>query len=225
MWRNVTSRSGDETMADSKRPTSTRAASTSARPPWMLGSNAPAEPEESDSARTISRLPWPEPPRSLRARPHTKTDGIALSRTIGGSGARLSSWFGHGVALSAAAIIGFFLMRAPRQASVAAATPPHPTETSVLAPRATPSPGTTAEAAPPSAESPRSTKPPIDVTSLPAAPPLHVAQPPRVKRSNTKQILRPPRTRPADAQSTVVRTPPSRPPSSASLGSVGNDGF
>jgi hypothetical protein len=225
LWRNVISTSGDDTKVDIKRPTSPRAAPASAKPPWMLSPDP--GPEKNDTTVPIARVPWPEPPRNLSERPRTKTNGIALSRTIGGFG-RLppfSSWFAHVVALSAATIIGFFLMRAPRHASIGSAVAPSPAVGSLApAPPAPPSPTALPAAATTSAALPRSTKPPIDVSSLPVAPPLRVTQPPRNKRSTPKQFVRP-LARPADVPTTTVRTPPARPPSAAPLGSAGNDGF
>jgi len=221
MWRNVIT-SSDETKVDVRRPTSHRAAPTSARPAWMLSSGP--ELEETGTPVSIARVPWPEPPRRLIERPRTKTDGIALSRTIGGSGrlSPFSSWYGQVVALSAATIIGFFLVRAPRHASIGSAAAPSPAVESLVP--APPSPAAVPAAATTSTALPRSTKPPIEVSSLPVAPPVRVIQPPRNKRTTTKQFVRP-LARPADVPTTTVRTPPARPPSAAPLGSAGNDGF
>lgn len=225
MWRNVIT-SSDETKVDIKRPTTHRAAPTTTRPPFMLSSD-PAR-EETTAPAPIGRVPWPEPPRRRREHPWTKTDGIALSRTLAGSGhlSPFSSWCGQLAALSAVAIIGFFLVRAPRHVSIGSTAAPSPAVESPLLPAPLAPPSPTAVPAAPTlpAALPRSTKPPIAVSSLPVAPPERAAQPRRNKRSTAKQFARP-LARPARAPSTTVSAPPPRPPSATPPGSAGDDGF
>jgi hypothetical protein len=180
MSRSTTPSQTEDTTVDAKRP-SYRAVPPSVHPPpaWRSAPNV----EIGDDEHTLrdARVPWPEPPAQLKDRPRDTRSGIALSRTLRPLAAGLRSFsLVHVLALAALALAGIalFLARTTPPESVGAAAAPS-TAREISAP-AEPSP-----ASPPAAVTATArhvaSKPPIDVNSLPVAPPPVVQPLPRAK--------------------------------------------
>jgi hypothetical protein len=171
---------------DAKRP-SYRAVPPSVHPPPPRRSAPRVEIGDAEDTLRDARVPWPEPPAELKDRPRDSRSGIALSRTLRPLAAGLRSFsLVHALALAALALAGIalFLARTTPPESVGAVAA-RPTAREISAP-AEPSP-----ASPPAAVTATArhvaSKPPINVNSLPVAPPPVVQPLPRAK-----PIVRPP---------------------------------
>jgi hypothetical protein len=174
MWRKVMCTPTEDTRVDIVPPVFDGEAHDEPLP-----SLVPADEEEDDETRLLSRLSWPEPPRSLSERPRQGDARPAqLSRSVGGishsvftsSGGKTPTfWCGLAAAVLVAACLSVVLTRTRSQPSATL-------DVNARVPAAGPvgAPGATHPTLP-SPVSNRApvavpTKPPIDVTMLPLAP-------------------------------------------------------
>lgn len=159
----------EEATAVAKRP-SYRVRPPGLRPVPPLSSGANVQIGDDEDTLPDARVPRHEPPE-LQDRPRDTRSGIALSRTLRPLAAGLRSFsLVHALALAALAIAGIALFLArttPPESVVAAAAP---SMTAEISAPAEPLPASPPEAVTSTARRVAS-KPPIDVNSLPVAPP------------------------------------------------------
>lgn len=216
----------DDTRVDRWRPTSSESAE-----PGEVTQDAPPELDmdfgDEEDTVLLSRLAWPEPPRSLGERQSVaRNDGTALARSLPGAQQvqRLAFWQGLFGAVIVAASISIFI---PRLRSRSAA-PPTITYAHTRTTAAPPEPASvslpplfvnveTESSASTRQTAPASSKPPIEVSKLPVAARTPVS-PPRNKRPSK------PQSRPKPAATSAVGTAGER-GSMFAAGTAIDDGF
>jgi hypothetical protein len=196
-----------------------------------LPSLAPCD-EEDDDTRLLSRLSWPEPPRSLSERPRQEdarpaqlsrsVDGISRSVFISGGGKTPAFWCGLAAALSVAVFLSFVLNRIRSQPSST-----EDVNASVPATRPIGAPGAT-DPTPSSPVGTATSEPPNHPpVAVPTKAPIDVTMLPRVPRAPPTNRFRRPTVPSVRAQTPAKVAAPAAavPPSTPVADPVIDDGF